>query len=60
MNFSFEMLIPILHYSVHLGRSDYAPTNYLHIQGDQNVSVHLTITVQKKYKNSLNSFNHLP
>jgi hypothetical protein len=31
-----------------------------HIQGDQNVSVHLMITVQKTGKNILNSFKHLP
>jgi hypothetical protein len=30
------------------------------IQGDQKVSVHLMITVQKTRKNILNSFNHLP
>jgi 3-hydroxymyristoyl/3-hydroxydecanoyl-(acyl carrier protein) dehydratase len=30
------------------------------IQGDQKVSVHLMITVQKTSKNVLNSFNHLP
>jgi hypothetical protein len=30
------------------------------IQGDQKVSVHLMITVQKTCKNILNSFNHLP
>jgi hypothetical protein len=30
------------------------------IQGDQKVSVHLMITVQKTHKNNLNSFNHLP
>jgi hypothetical protein len=30
------------------------------IQGDQKVSVHLMITVQKTSKNILNSFNHLP
>jgi hypothetical protein len=30
------------------------------IQGDQNVSVHLMITVQTTRKNVLNSFNHLP
>jgi hypothetical protein len=31
------------------------------IQGDQKVSVHLMITLQKKpRKNILNSFNHLP
>jgi hypothetical protein len=30
------------------------------IQGDQKVSVHLMITVQKTRKNTLNSFNHLP
>jgi hypothetical protein len=31
------------------------------IQGDQKVSVHLTITVQNTQKyNILNSFNHLP
>jgi hypothetical protein len=30
------------------------------VQGDQKVSVHLMITVQKKRKNILNSFNHLP
>jgi hypothetical protein len=28
------------------------------VQGDQNVSVHLIITVQKTSKNILNSFNH--
>jgi hypothetical protein len=31
-----------------------------HIQGDQKVSVHLMITVQKTRKNILNSFSHLP
>jgi hypothetical protein len=30
------------------------------IQGDQKVSVHLMITVQKTRKNILNNFNHLP
>jgi hypothetical protein len=30
------------------------------IQGDQKVSAHLMITVQKTRKNILNSFNHLP
>jgi hypothetical protein len=30
------------------------------IQGDQKVSVHMMITVQKTCKNILNSFNHLP
>jgi hypothetical protein len=30
------------------------------IQGYQKVSVHLIITVQKKCKNILNSFTHLP
>jgi hypothetical protein len=31
-----------------------------HTQGDQKVSVHLMITVQKTSTNILNSFNHLP
>jgi hypothetical protein len=35
-------------------------TAMLVIQGDQKVSVHLMITVQKIRKNILNSFNHLP
>jgi hypothetical protein len=30
------------------------------IQGDQKVSMHLMITVQKTRKNTSNSFNHLP
>jgi hypothetical protein len=30
------------------------------IQGDQKVSAHLMITVQKTRKNILNTFNHLP
>jgi hypothetical protein len=30
------------------------------LQGDQKVSLHLMITVQKTSKNILNSFNHLP
>jgi hypothetical protein len=30
------------------------------IQGDQKISVHLMITVQKTRKNILNSFSHLP
>jgi hypothetical protein len=30
------------------------------MQGDQNVSVRLMITVQKTRKNILNGFNHLP
>jgi hypothetical protein len=30
------------------------------IQGDQKVSMHLMITIQKTRKNILNSFNHLP
>jgi hypothetical protein len=30
------------------------------IQGDQKVSLHLMITVQKTPKHILNSFNHLP
>jgi hypothetical protein len=30
------------------------------IQGDQKVSVHLMIKVQKTCQNILNSFNHLP
>jgi hypothetical protein len=30
------------------------------VQGDQKVSVHLIITVQKTHKNILNKFNHLP
>jgi hypothetical protein len=33
---------------------------YVYIQGDQNVSVHLMITVEKTRKNILNVFNHLP
>jgi hypothetical protein len=33
---------------------------YLFVQGDQKVSVHLIITVQKTCRNILNSFNHLP
>jgi hypothetical protein len=33
---------------------------YIYMQGDQKVSVHLMITVQKTRKNILNSFNHLP
>jgi hypothetical protein len=32
----------------------------VYTQDDQNVSVHLMITVQKARKNILNSFNHLP
>jgi hypothetical protein len=32
---------------------------YVHIQGDQKVSVHLMITVQNSRKNILNSFKHL-
>jgi hypothetical protein len=31
-----------------------------HVQGDQKVSVHLIITVQKTHKNILNGFSHLP
>jgi hypothetical protein len=30
------------------------------VQGDQNVSVHLMITVPKTRNNILNRFNHLP
>jgi hypothetical protein len=36
------------------------PITMLYVQGDQKVSVHLMITVQKTRKNILNSFNHLP
>jgi hypothetical protein len=34
--------------------------NKAQLQGDQNASVHLMITVQKKRKNILKSLNHLP
>jgi hypothetical protein len=34
--------------------------NEVQIQGDQKISVHQMITVQKTRKNILNSFNHLP
>jgi hypothetical protein len=40
--------------------SEFYVPKCLHIQGDQKVSVHLMITVQKTLKNILNSFNHLP
>jgi hypothetical protein len=33
---------------------------YTKVQGDQKVSVHLMITVQKTRKNILKGFNHLP
>jgi hypothetical protein len=33
---------------------------YTHKQGDQNVSVHVMITVQKARKNILNNSNQLP
>jgi hypothetical protein len=37
------------------------PLEWMHeIQGDQKVSAHLMITVQKTRKNILNSFSHLP
>jgi hypothetical protein len=36
-----------------------ADTNYaVYVQGDQKVSVHLMITVQKTRNNILNSFSH--
>jgi hypothetical protein len=35
-------------------------TSVANVQGDQKVSVHLMITVQKTRQNILNSFNHLP
>jgi hypothetical protein len=32
----------------------------IYVQDNQNVSVHLMITLQKTRKNILNSFNHIP
>jgi hypothetical protein len=42
------------------GRAPVILVGHYIVQGDQNVSVNLMITVQKTRKNILKGFNHLP
>jgi hypothetical protein len=50
----------LLKHTVIPRQSQLVATLVLKIQGDQKVSGHLMITVQKTRKNVLNSFSHLP
>jgi hypothetical protein len=59
-NYYFHLQNTLQHFVLSSSTKSISEGSIYVIQGDQNVSVRLMITVQKTRKNILKSFDHLP